>query len=299
MNVLECHDLSVRYRRTVALRDCSLAIPAGHIIALVGPNGAGKTTLLNCAVGLVRPTAGVISVLGGHAAGSPPALDGVAFVAQDAPLYKHLSLRDMIALAQSLNRFFDDVTVARRLDELNVSTKTTIGKLSGGQQAQVALTIALARRPTLLILDEPLARLDPLARHDFMAILLAAVSEEGVTVIFSSHVVAELERVADYLVMLSNGRLQLAGSIEHVLGQHAVLVGPVEEADRLAGDLDALSVRRAGRQAEILVRGSGDGLSPQWEVGEVGLEELILAYLVDPQATMLPGPSLVAPGGVS
>jgi ABC-2 type transport system ATP-binding protein len=295
VNVLECTDLSVRYRRTLALQDCSLSIPGGHIIALVGPNGAGKTTLMNCAVGLVKPTTGTIRVIGGRPAGSSSALAGVAFVAQDAPLYKHMKLKDMISLARSLNRHFDDQLVRERLGQLNIPSTAKVGNLSGGQQAQVALTLALARHPDLLMLDEPLARLDPLARHDFMAMLMAAVSEEGVSVLFSSHVVAELERVADYLVMLANGRLQLAGAIDDVLREHVVLVGPVDEADQLADDLDALSVRRAGRQAELLVRSPGSRIPEHWEVSEVGLEELVLAYLMKPTATSFPGPSLVSP----
>jgi ABC-2 type transport system ATP-binding protein len=212
MNVIEANGLGKRYHQTWALHDCSLAIPAGHVAALVGPNGAGKTTLLNLAVGLATPTAGVVTVLGGVPAGSPAALDGIAFVAQDMPLYKPLSVADMLHLTRNLNRHFDRRYALARLGELGIPLKRKAGKLSGGQQAQLALTLALARRPRLLVLDEPLANLDPLARHDFMATVMATVAEHGMSVVLSSHVLAELERVADYLILVSGGRVQVAGA---------------------------------------------------------------------------------------
>jgi ABC-2 type transport system ATP-binding protein len=217
MNVLETSGLGKRYGSTWALRDCTLEVPAGHVTALVGPNGAGKTTLLNLAVGLAAPSAGALAVLGGRRAGSPAALDGIAFVAQDTPLYKHLSVADMIYVTRNLNRRFDQPYARARLDELGISPKRKAGKLSGGQQAQVALTLALARRPRLLVLDEPVAMLDPVARHDFMNTVLAAASADGVSVLLSSHVLAELERVAGYLVLLARGQVRLAGEIKDLL----------------------------------------------------------------------------------
>src|SRR6202044_947280 len=174
MNAVEAAGLSKRYGSTWALRDCTLAIPAGRVVALVGPNGAGKTTLLNLAVGLAEPTAGTVTVLNGLAPGSPAALDGIAFVAQDTPLYKNLSAADMLHVTHNLNRHFDQSYAERRLAELGIPLKRKAGKLSGGQQAQLALTLALARRPRLLVLDEPVAMLDPIARHDFMATVLTA-----------------------------------------------------------------------------------------------------------------------------
>ena len=201
MNVIEASGLGKRYGSTWALRECTLAIPAGHVAALVGPNGAGKTTLLNLAVGLAAPTAGIVTVLGGRPAGSPAALDGIAFVAQDTPLYKNLSAADMLHLTRNLNRRFDQGYAQARLGELGIPLKRKAGKLSGGQQAQLALTLALARRPRLLVLDEPMAMLDPLARHDFMATVMTAIADDGVSVVLSSHVLAELERVADYLIL--------------------------------------------------------------------------------------------------
>ena len=206
MNVVEASGLGKRYGGTWALRECSLAIPAGHVAALVGPNGAGKTTLLNLTVGLVAPSAGNVTVLGGLSAGSLAALDGIAFVAQDTPLYKNLSATDMLHLTSNLNRRFDARYAKSRLHDLGIPLQRKTDKLSGGQQSQLALTLALARRPRLLVLDEPVAMLDPIARHDFMATVLMAAADDGVSVLLSSHVLAELERVADYLVLLSHGR---------------------------------------------------------------------------------------------
>ena len=233
VNIIETSGLGKRYGGTWALRECSLAVPAGHVTALVGPNGAGKTTLLNLAVGLAEPTAGAVTVLGGLAAGSPAALDGIAFVAQDTPLYKNLSAADMLHLTRNLNRRFDQPYAKARLGELGIPLNRRAGKLSGGQQAQLALTLALARRPRLLVLDEPVAMLDPLARHDFMALVLTAAADDGVSVLLSSHVLAELERVADYLILLSRGRVQVAGEVDDLIASHRVLTGPAAEADTI------------------------------------------------------------------
>jgi ABC-2 type transport system ATP-binding protein len=219
MNV-EASGLSKRYGTTWALRECTLAVPAGHVAALVGPNGAGKSTLLNLAVGLTAPTAGTVTVLGGRPPGSPAALDGIAFVAQDTPLYKTLSVADMLHLTRNLTRRFDEAYAQARLAELGIPLKRKAGKLSGGQQAQVALTLALARRPSLLVLDEPVAMLDPIARHDFMATVLAAASADGVSVLLASHVLTELERVASYLVLLARGQVRLAGAVDDLLATH-------------------------------------------------------------------------------
>jgi ABC-2 type transport system ATP-binding protein len=220
MHILEASGLGKRYGSTWALRECTLAIPARHVTALVGPNGAGKSTLLNLAVGLTAPSAGEVTVLGGRLPGSPGALDGIAFVAQDTPLYKTLSVADMLHLTRNLTRRFDQAHAEARLAELGIPLKRKAAKLSGGQQAQVALTLALARRPKLLVLDEPMAMLDPIARHDFMATVLAAASADEVSVLLSSHVLTELERVASYLVVLSRGQVRLAGAVGDLLAAH-------------------------------------------------------------------------------
>ena len=291
MNVIEASGLGKRYGSTWALRECTLAIPAGHVAALVGPNGAGKTTLLNLAVGLAEPSAGAVTVLGGHPAGSAAALDGVAFVAQDTPLYQNLPAADMLHLTRNLNRRFDQHYAQARLAELGIPLNRKTGKLSGGQQAQLALTLGLARRPRLLVLDEPVAMLDPLARHDFMATVLAAAADDGVSVVLSSHVLAELERVADYLILLSRGRVQVAGEVEDLLASHRMLTGPAAEADKFA-ERPVVHVRRGQAQAHLLVRATvDDPVPPGWEAHPVGLEELTLAYLREPGAGALPGPA--------
>lgn len=291
MNVVEANSLGKRYGSTWALRECSLAIPAGHVVGLVGPNGAGKSTLLNLAAGLAVPSAGIVTVLGGRPAGSSAALDGISFVAQDTPLYKSLSAADMLHLTRNLNRRFDQSCALARLAELGIPLNRKAGKLSGGQQAQLALTLALARRPRLLVLDEPVAMLDPVARHDFMATVLTAAADDGVSVLLSSHVLAELERVVDYLILLSRGRVQVAGEVDDLLASHRVLTGPAAEADRYA-DRPVVHVRRGEAQAHLLVRASaGDPVPPGWEVHPVGLEELALAYLREPDAAVLPGPA--------
>jgi ABC-2 type transport system ATP-binding protein len=289
-NVIEASGLGKRYGGTWALRECSLAIPAGHVAALVGPNGAGKTTLLNLAVGMAEPSAGVVTVLGGRAAGSPAALDGVAFVAQDTPLYKSLPAADMLHLTRNLNRRFDQRYAQTRLAELGIPLNRKAGKLSGGQQAQLALTLALARRPRLLVLDEPMAMLDPIARHDFMASVMTAMAADGISVVLSSHVLAELERVADYLILMSRGRVQMAGEVDDLLAGHRLLTGPAAEADRYPGPV--VHARHGEAQAHLLVRATaGDPIPPGWEAHPVGLEELALAYLREPGAMALPGPA--------
>jgi ABC-2 type transport system ATP-binding protein len=294
MNVIETSGLGKRYGSTWALRECTLAIPAGHLAALVGPNGAGKTTLMNVSVGLTVPTAGTATMLGSQPAGSPAALDGIAFVAQDTPVYKNLSAADMLHLTRNLNRRFDQRYAQARLAELGIPLKKKAGKLSGGQQAQLALTLALARRPRLLILDEPLAMLDPLARQDFMATVLTAMTDDGVSVLLSSHALAELQRVADYLIVLSRGQLQVAGDVDDLLACHRMLTGPAAEADRYGRQLGVIQAKRAEAQAHLLVRTSrtADPVPPGWEAHPVTLEELVMAYLRAPGGAELPGPSL-------
>ena len=296
MNVIETSGLGKRYGNTWALRDCTLAIPAGHLAALVGPNGAGKTTLMNMAVGLAVPSAGTATVLGGQPTGSRAALDGIAFVAQDAPVYKNLSAADMLHLTRNLNRRFDNHYARARLAELGIPLKKRASKLSGGQQAQLALTLALARRPRLLILDEPLAMLDPLARQDFMATVLTAMTDDGVSVLLSSHALAELERMADYLIVLSRGELQVAGEVDDLLACHRVLTGPAGEVDVYVRELSVVQETRAAAQAHLLVRTSeaADPVPPGWEAHTITLEELVMAYLRAPGgAAERPAPALV------
>jgi ABC-2 type transport system ATP-binding protein len=284
MNVIETCELGKRYGKSWALRDCTLTVPAGHLAALVGPNGAGKSTLMNMAAGLTAATSGTATVLGGHPAGSPVALNGVAFVAQDAPVYRNLSAGDMLHLTMNLNQRFDTPFARARLADLGIPLKKKAGKLSGGQQSQLALTLALARRPRLLILDEPLAALDPLARQDFLAAVMTAMADDGVSVLLSSHQVAELERVADFLIVLSRAQLQVASEVDDLLAGHRLLTGPTGEADEYAGRLTVVQTRRGDAQTHLLAR-TGETAAPAppgWESHQVSLEEVVMAYLRSP-----------------
>jgi ABC-2 type transport system ATP-binding protein len=295
VNVVESFGLGVSYRDTWALRDCTLAVPEGHIVALVGSNGAGKTTLLHCVVGLVTPTTGEVSVLDGTEAGSPSALERVAFVAQDAPLYSHVTVRAMLIVAANLNQHFDQDLAEARLASLDIPLNRRVGRLSGGQQAQLALALALARRPDLLVLDEPLARLDPLARHEVMSVVMSAVAEEGLSVIFSSHVVSELERVADYLILMSHGRVQMMGMIDDLLAQHVVLSGPSDEAEVVAESFVVVQSQHAGRHTQFVARIDAPLEFPVgWVAESISLDELVLAYLREPTASAMYGPLAVA-----
>ena len=279
MNVLEARALGKRYRGTWALTDCTIAIPEGHLAALVGPNGAGKTTLLNIAVGLTTPTTGELSVLGGLPAGSAAALDGIAYVAQDMPLYRQLTVGDMLHLARNLNRDFDTAYARNRLTDLAIPTNRKTGSLSGGQRAQLALTLALARHPRLLVLDEPTAPLDPVARHDFMATVLAALTDDGLSVVLSSHVLAELERVADYLLLMTHGQVRLAGTVEAITARHRLLTGPTGE--RPPAGWQVIERRAAENQQHLLVAAPSTAETPpdQWQSRNVGVEEIAMGYL--------------------
>jgi ABC-2 type transport system ATP-binding protein len=266
MNVIETSGLGKRYGRTWALRHCTFTMPEGHLAALVGPNGAGKTTLLHLLVGLTGQTEGSATVLGGSPVASRAALDGIAFVAQDTPVYTGLTAANMIRVARNLNRRFDQAYAQARLGELGIPLNKKAARMSGGQRAQLALTLGLARRPRLLVLDEPLSSLDPLARHDFMATVLTAMSEDGVSVLLSSHVLAELERVADYLVLLRGGQVKVAAKVEDLISSHRVLTGPVADASHQARALHVVQDRRADAQAHLLVRTTGrdDPVPPGW-----------------------------------
>ena len=279
MNVIETTALGRRYGGRWALRNCTLMVPEGHLVALVGPNGAGKTTLLNIAVGLTSPTDGRISVLGGIPAGSPAALDRIAFVAQDMPLYRNLSVSDMLHVTRNLNHGFDTAYARTRVGHLGIGLRHKVGTLSGGQRAQLALTLALARHPQLLVLDEPTASLDPVARHDFMATVVTAMAEEGVSVILSSHGLAELERVADYLVLLTDGAVRLDGPVDDLLRQHLRLTGPLGAP--IDGSWHVIESRdsRASRVLLVRVDDPATLIPDGWEVRSVGVEELALAYL--------------------
>jgi ABC-2 type transport system ATP-binding protein len=283
MTVLSAEGLGKRYGSRWALRDCTLAVPEGSVTALVGPNGAGKTTLLHLAVGLVDATAGDVRILGGSArTDAGEVLPRIGFVAQDHPLYRSFTLAETLTFGRRMNRTWDDAYAHERIERLGLDPRQRVGKLSGGQQAQVALTLALAKRPELLVLDEPVASLDPLARREFLQALMEAVADGGLTVILSSHIVADLERVCDHLVILSRGRVQLAGPIDELLSAHRVLVGPRSDVDEVARVHSVIEQRHSERQTTLLVRANGHVYDARWQIAEVNLEDIVLAYLGSP-----------------
>jgi ABC-2 type transport system ATP-binding protein len=277
---LQTTTLGKRYGSNWALHDCDLSIPRGSVTALVGPNGAGKTTLLQLAVGLIEPTTGTISVLGHGPRTEPLAvLPRVGFVAQDHPLPRRFTIGETLRLGRELNPSWDDAVADRRVDELGLSRRQRVETLSGGQQAQVALTLALAKRPQLLLLDEPVASLDPLARREFLTGVLQAVTEAGLTVVLSSHIVADLERICDRLIILADGRTQLVGPIEEILAGHRLLTGPRTDAAAVARVHEVIRESHTERQTTLLVRMNGHVYDAVWEMHEVDLEEIVLAYL--------------------
>jgi len=219
-SILQAQGLGKRYRRRWALTDCDLDIPAGRVVGLVGPNGAGKTTLLHLAAGLLAPTAGTIEVCGGRPGGSRGQLARVGFVAQDTPAYRRLSVADHLTMGRRLSPRWDDDLAWRRVRRLGLPPRARAGQLSGGQRAQLALTLAIAKRPELLILDEPVASLDPLARRDFLEDLREATTGQGLSVVHSSHLVSDIERVCDYLIVLVASRVRVAGDVGRLLAAH-------------------------------------------------------------------------------
>jgi ABC-2 type transport system ATP-binding protein len=286
--VLRADGLGKRYGRRWALSDCTLDVPAGRVVGLVGPNGAGKTTLLHLAVGLLTPTSGTIEVLGGRPAAGPAQLARVGFVAQDTPTYAGLSVEDHLRLGAKLNPRWDHALARARIERLDLDPSHRAGNLSGGQRAQLALTIGIAKRPELLILDEPIASLDPLARREFLQDLMETVAEHELSVVLSSHLVSDLERVCDHLIVLVASRVRLAGDIDTLLATHRRLTGPRREPATLPADQQVISASHTERQTTLLVRTEAPIYDPAWTVGEIGLEDLVLAYMGQPAANHAP-----------
>jgi ABC-2 type transport system ATP-binding protein len=277
--VIQTRGLAKRYRRVSALSDCTITVQEGTITALIGPNGAGKTTLLRLLAGLAQPTAGEVAVLGDTPRQDPAFLARIGFLAQEIPLYRRFTAEDHIDIGAHLNRDWDGASVRDRLRSLNIPLDRAVGKLSGGQRAQVALALTLAKKPSLLLLDEPVAALDPLARRHFLAILAEAVASGGLTVLMSSHLVADMERVADHLIMLAASRVQLCGDIDTLLAEHHVLVGPRKATTAIEKTRTIVQAEHTVRQTTLLVRGNAPVFDPDWESADVGLEEMVLAYM--------------------
>jgi ABC-2 type transport system ATP-binding protein len=288
--MLEATELRLSYGKIEALRGLDLTIPRGKIVALVGPNGAGKTSLLHLAVGLLSPSSGAIRTLGSSPAKQPTqVLARVGFVAQDRPLYRDFSIADTLELGRHLNSRWDGGVARGRLERLGLDLRRTVGSLSGGEQAQVALALALGKIPELLMLDEPVAHLDPLARRDFMRELVDAVVERQMSVVLSSHLVSDLERVCDYLVIISKGELQLAGEIDVLLRQHSLVAGN-GSAPRLPDGVHTVSGAGIGAAGSVVVRWDRPDQRALLSSEPVDLEELVLAYLSVPSERAFPGP---------
>jgi len=277
--VIETSGLGRQYRRKWALRDCTLAVPEGHVVGLVGPNGAGKTTLLRLAAGMLAPTCGAITVLGARPAARPAQLARIGFVAQNAPVYARMTVADHLRLGGWLNPGWDDALARQRIGQLGLDPKQRAGSLSGGQRAQLALTLALAKRPGLLILDEPVASLDPLARREFLQVLMEAVAAQGLSVVLSSHLVADLQRVCDYLIVLVASRVQIAGEVSDLLDSHHRLSGPLREPRSLPASQKVITESHTDKQSNLLIRTDEPVLDPAWAVKPVSLEDLVLAYM--------------------
>ena len=276
---IETRGLTKRYPRVTALSDCSISVPEGRISALVGPNGAGKTTLLRMLAGLARPTGGTATVLGGAPRQDPAFLAEIGYLAQEIPLYRRLSAEDHIRAGAHLNPRWDGAGARARLNDLRIPLGQAVGTLSGGQRAQVALALILAKRPRLLLLDEPVAALDPLARRNFLGILVDGVAAGGLTVMLSSHLVADLERVCDHIVMLSSSRVQLCGDVDEVLAEHKFLVGPHKDTTAIERAHHVVQATRTPRQTTMLVRLNGPVNDPAFQASDVSMEELVLGYL--------------------
>jgi ABC-2 type transport system ATP-binding protein len=280
--VIEASGLGKRYGRRWALADCSLAVPAGRVTGLVGPNGAGKTTLLQLAAGLLAPDSGTISVLGERPAGTPAQLTRVGFVAQDAPVYAGLSVAGHLRMGGWLSPGWDGELAARRISRLGLDLRQRAGSLSGGQRAQLALTLATAKRPELLLLDEPVASLDPLARREFLQGLMESVAEQEASVVLSSHLISDIERVCDYLIVLTASRVRVAGETEELLATHHRLTGPRRDSRSLPASWDVIEESHTAKQSALLVRTQDPVLDPAWTVRPVSLEDLVLAYMSQP-----------------
>ncbi|HTA10055.1 MAG TPA: ABC transporter ATP-binding protein [Streptosporangiaceae bacterium] len=286
---IEALGLGKRYGRRWALSDCTLSIPAGRVTGLVGPNGAGKTTLINLATGMLAPTTGSITVLGSKPASGPEQLAKVGYVAQDTPTYAGLTVEDHLRFGAHMNPGWDAALAHKRMSQLGIDPKQKAGKLSGGQRAQLALTLAIAKRPELLILDEPIASLDPLARREFLQVLMETTAEHEISVVMSSHLVADLERVTDYLIVLMSSRVQVTGDIDELLATHYLLSGARRDPAALPAGQQVISARHTDRQSTILVRSTEPILDPTWSVSQLDLEDLVLAYMGNTTASVETG----------
>ncbi|ANN17110.1 ABC transporter ATP-binding protein [Amycolatopsis orientalis] len=279
--VLHATDLAKKYGRRgkQALSEVNLTVPAGRVIGLVGPNGAGKSTLLHLACGLIEPTAGSLTVLGARPAANAAHLAKVGFVAQNTPVYGSFTVAEHLKLGAKMNPGWDQALAERRIRQVGLNPAQKAGQLSGGQRAQLALTIAAAKRPDLLIFDEPAAALDPLARRGFLRNLMEFVIELGASAVLSSHLLDDIEQVCDYLIVLCDSRVQVAGDVRDLLTGHARLVGPRGGLDRLPLGVEVIRTEHNGHYSHAIVRMDTAAGPLPYPPEPVSLQELVLAYM--------------------
>ena len=274
---LRCVGLGHRYGRGIwGLHDCNLDVPSGSVVALVGPNGSGKTTLMSMAAGLLPASTGTVETAGGAPA---QRLGRIGFVAQDAPLWPRLRVADVLEIGRCMNGGFDTVMASERIRRLAIRPRARISALSGGERAQVALTLVLAKKPELFLLDEPMANLDPLARREFLGSMFEACAEAGATVLYSSHSVAELERICDYLIVLRKGQVRLSGDIDELRELHRIISGPDGWPD--GGGWQVIGQRSTAGRTTALVRcDNADRVAgPGLQEAAPTFDELVLGYL--------------------
>jgi ABC-2 type transport system ATP-binding protein len=276
---IDTRALGRRFGHKWAVQDCSVAVPHGRVCGLVGANGAGKTTLLRMLAGLSRPTAGSATVADRTPSDTAEFLCDIGFLAQDIPLYRRWNTEDHLRMGAALNPRWDDAFARDRLQALAIPLEQRVGTLSGGQRAQVAMALCLAKRPRVLLLDEPVAALDPLARRAFLAMLAEAVAGTDLTVVLSSHLITDLERVCDYLVVLAQSRVVLAAHIDDVLATHRVLSAPRRETASIEREHVVLHRETTARQVSLVARLDGPVHDPTWQLDEMSLEDIVLAYL--------------------
>jgi ABC-2 type transport system ATP-binding protein len=284
---LSAQGLGKRFRREWSLRGLTLEIPQGAVVGLAGPNAAGKSTLLALATGLLAPTEGTISVLGRDPLRDPRVLADVGYVAQGAPLYRSFSVAEIIEYTRRTNARWDSGPAVDLLERIDPRTK--VGALSEGERARLVLALVLGKRPQLVLLDEPFASLDPLSGRELLQLLMDGVAETGATVVVASHVVADIERVCDHIVLLAGGAVRLEGNVEALLESHRLLTGPRRPLGSIRGVREVVRERHSGRQLTLLTVVDGPVVDPSWTVEPVSLEELLLAYMAPER---LPTPSI-------
>ena len=278
--MIEASNLGKRFKRVWALEDCTFSVPSGSLCALLGGNGAGKTTLLRMLCGLARPTTGTARINGMIPSGdNTDFLADVGYLAQEMPLYRRWTPEDHLRFGAHTNRRWDESGARDRLRRVGIPLDRRIDALSGGMRAQVALTLALGKRPKVLLLDEPVAALDPLARREFLGVLTAEVADGELTVLLSSHLLTDLERVSDHVMVITEGRLVLCDDIDDVIASHKVLTGPPRDTSVIERHHDVVRIDRTPRQVSVIARLNGPVTEPGWTVEEAGLEEVVLAYL--------------------